>query len=133
MIRNRSYFTHYSVGHLIWKWGEGTKHYQPYWSLVICDQDIVDYYVWHCKKRGMPIMKNTLYGSHISFLKGEKPNNFDVYGKDIDIPFWYSDNIRTDNDFHAWLDIWSDELADLRQKLGLSLKYSYHLTLGRLV
>lgn len=134
---NASYYVHRSEGHLLYDPGLGTKYFQPWWCIVICDQGIVDFYAWLLKRHGTPIMKGSSSGPHISFIKGIPPTHSkDKWGYNPGpITFYYSNIIRTDNDRHAWLDCWSDQLIELRAELGVPPKpnMSYHLTLGRLL
>lgn len=131
-----SYYCHRSTGILDWEPGKGTKRYEPWWSLVLCDDGIIDYYAWLCRRQGMALQKGSAFGAHISFLKGEEPPKKDMWGYPIDRPieFVYSHIVRVDNDCHAWVDVWSDDLIRLREALGYppKVKMSYHLTIGRL-
>ena len=133
---DRSYYCHGSAGILDWEPGKGTRLYEPWWALVLCDQGIIDYYAWHCRRWGIPVQKGSAYGAHISFLKGEEPPRQELWGRDTGpIPFHYAHMVRYDNNAHAWLDVWSDQLIELQAALGYppKVKMSYHLTIGRLV
>ncbi len=123
---------------------EGTLVYGENWWVRVLDIDrgIIDYYAWLTKRYGLPVMKSR---PHITVVRGEEPPNKDVWGRYAGpITFWYSQNVRTDNGFHAWLDIWSEELFKLREELGLPSRphrelngilvpRGWHLTLGRLI
>jgi hypothetical protein len=130
-----SYFRHKSTGALVFDPGRGTKYYDPWWAIVECDQGIVDYYCWLCRRYGKPVERNKLWRAHISFLKGEQPPNLEKWGQEMSVEFYYSDQVRFDNGCHGWLDVWSDDLIRLREQFGLSpkLKMSYHITLGRMI
>lgn len=135
MCPDPSYYQHQSTGLLHFEFGKGTRLWQPWWALVICDAGIVDFYAKLAKKHGRPIEKNYVYGAHISFNKGEEPPNKPAWlPEPIPIAFRYASTVRSDNARHAWLDVWSDDLIAIRQTLGFppKLKMSYHLTLGRL-
>lgn len=143
-MRNPSYHVHKAEGKLVYDYGFGTKLFEPWWALVFTDQGIIDYYAWLCKKYGMPVQKGSAYGAHISFIRGEVPVNKDAWGIGAGtIDFWYAHTVRWDNNRHAWLDVWSDQLVELRQAMGLPVKphrllngewvaSGYHLTIGRL-
>jgi hypothetical protein len=143
-MRNLNYHVHKGKGTLIYDYGKGTKLYEPWWAMIFTDQGIVDYYAWFCKKYGIQIQKGSAYGAHISFIRGEKPPNQEAWGQGAgEIEFWYAHTVRFDNDHHAWVDVWSDELVEIRSKLGLPPKphrfyngewvpSGYHLTIGRL-
>lgn len=131
-----SYYVHRSEGVLIWDYGIGQKWHEPWWCLLKCDQGIVDFYSWLCKKAGLPVMKNTLHGAHVSVVKGEEPLVKEAWGVNFGpVEFYYASIIRYDNDRHAWLDVNSQCLHELRSNLGLppKINMSYHMTLGRLI
>ena len=136
---NAEYYCHRSTGTLMYEPGKGTKHYVPWWAIVRTDPGIIDLYCWLSRRYGKPITQNKLWGPHISGIKGEEPKNMDAWGKDFgEIEFWYSNVIRYDNGMHAWLDIWSPMLHDIREQLGLPAKIGFgghprhfHMTLGR--
>lgn len=113
---------------------QGTKHFEPWWALVACDEGIIDYYNWFLKRRGDEYMPNKLWGPHISFVKGYEPAHKTHWKalQGVQIEYWYSNVVRTDNGKHAWLDVFSPQLAELRERLGLLSKIFFHLTIGRL-
>jgi hypothetical protein len=127
------YFPHKSVGTLRVDMHKGTKHFEPWWALVTCDEGIIAYYNWFLKKRGEEVMFNKLWGPHISAIKGYEPQNRELWdsfdGRPIE--FWYSNVVRTDNDKHAWLDVFCPDLAEIRRQLGCLDKIFFHLTIGR--
>lgn len=128
------YFPFRSEGTLRVDPGHGTKHFEPWWALVACDDQIVRYYGWLLKRRGCAVDFNRLWGAHISAVKGAEPLDKGVWcgleGRAVE--FWYSNQIRTDNGVHAWLDVFSPDLAAVRRELGVFDKIFFHLTLGRL-
>jgi hypothetical protein len=133
--RNEEYFPHYSYGRILYDPRKSDpKLYEPWWSLVMCDRGIIDFYSWLCLKWGMPIDKATAWGPHISWIKGEEPINKHLWGfKHEKIKFYYSNIVRCDNKMHAWLDVWCPQLWVFRKELGLPEKaFNFHLTLGRL-
>ena len=73
-------------------------------------------------------------GPHISVIRGEKPKHLNNWAKchKSTVKFNYTNQIRWDNRQHAWLDVYSKDLAELRASLGLSYKEKFHLTLGRI-
>lgn len=143
-MRNPNYHIHQAKGNLVYDYGKGTKRYEPWWAIVFTDQGIIDYYAWHCKKKGIYLQKGSSYGAHVSFIRGEEPVNKEYWGQNIgELSFWYSHTVRFDNNRHAWVDVWCDELIEIREKLGLPPKpqrmvngvwvpSGYHLTIGRL-
>lgn len=131
---NTTYFCHSSTGKLVFDHLKGHRKFEPWWALVIVDQGIIDYYSWMFLKWGIPLQKGSLWGPHISVIKGQEPINKELWGVDNNkiVDFHYSNVIRYDNDQHAWLDVYSEEIDALRVKLGYQSKMTFHLTLGRL-
>jgi hypothetical protein len=135
-MRSETYFPYYSYGRIVYDPRKNDpKLYEPWWSLVICEaHGIIDFYSWLCHKWGKPIDKGNAWGPHISWVKGEEPENKNLWGFKHDrIKFYYSNIVRTDNNCHAWLDVWCPQLHVFRDALGLPhKKFNFHLTLGRL-
>lgn len=132
MTPDNSYFVHKTTGKIWFDPKQGTKHYTPWWMLVIVGEGIIDFYAWLLKKKGIRTEPNKLWGPHISVIKGEEPTEKDLWGKNNgDIEFWYSNQPRW-HEKHAWLDVYSPDLRDLRIKLGLSEKLTYHITIGKI-
>ncbi|MBY0461122.1 MAG: hypothetical protein K2V38_27690 [Gemmataceae bacterium] len=130
------YFPHESVGRVQFDPGLNTRAFEPWWVLLTCDPGIVDYYAWLLRRHGVAIHKGSAFGPHVSVVKGEEPPEKGAWGVDPGpLAFRYSNVVRWDNGRHAWLDVWSPDLADLRARLGFGgpPKMSFHLTLGRMV
>ena len=131
-----SYFVHESVGVVQFDPGRGTPAFEPWWALLLCDQGIVDYYAWLLLRYGISVHRGSRWGPHVSFVKGLEPPDRMAWGVDPGpVRFWYANRVRWDNGRHAWLDVWSPDLAAIRARLGFDTpeKVSFHLTLGRLV
>lgn len=64
-----------STGILHYDPGQGQKHYEPWWALLVCDDEVARYYAWQLKKHGVEVYPNDkgLWGTHVSVLKGEAP------------------------------------------------------------
>lgn len=127
------YFCRESVGIVRHDPGRDTKYYDEGWAILQCDQGIVDFYVWLCRRWGKPVQKNALWKAHVSFIKGEIGTSWGLY-EAATVQFRYSNIVRWDNNFHAWLDVWCPQLHQIRKDYGLSerTKMSFHMTLGRL-
>lgn len=132
-------FQYKSKGILKYDPGKGSKHYEPNWCLLLLEDDLYKYYSWFMNKEGEPINKpNSLWGFHASVIKGEAPTkNLDKWafndGKEIE--FWYGNYISWSNGRHAWMNLYCEELSQLRDFYGLYTnggKLKYHMTLGRL-
>lgn len=128
-----SYYCFRGTGKLRIDLKPGSKHFEPWWALVLCDEEICNYYAWHLKKWGREIEYGRLWGAHISAIKGEEPRDKSKWRKiNQTIEFWYTNQICYDNGKHAWLNVYSPQLSEIRVSLGLSVKPRYHLTIGRL-
>lgn len=109
---------------------------EPWWLLLMCDQGIVDYANYWLRKRGIYLHKYSLYGSHVSVVKGEEPPNKELWKKyhGKKIKFQYSNEYNT-NQNYWWTFINCPELSEIRKELGLSPDppyFRFHLTVGRL-
>ena len=126
-----------STGILHYDPGQGSKQFDPWWALLTCDDEIAKYYAWQLKRRGVEVYPNdkSLWGTHLSVLKGAEPPNPQAWGKyeGYEVQFHYTHLIRFDNGKHAWVDVYSEELSEIRLELGFDAKPWYHLTIGRLV
>jgi hypothetical protein len=127
------YCCHVSTGRLQFDPGIGTKHYDPWWMLLIGDTEIQKLYAWYMKRWGLPVILSTHWGCHVSVIKHEEPPDKSLWGNiDPAITFRYSSNIRWENGTHAWLDVYCPQLSEIRQEMGLPAKEWFHLTIGRL-
>ncbi|HJZ57286.1 MAG TPA: hypothetical protein VKE74_20115 [Gemmataceae bacterium] len=128
-------FPHESTGVIQFDPGIGTRHFEPWWALLACDPGIVDYYSWLLLRHGIALHRGSHWGPHVCFIRGQEPPDKAAWGRASGaIPFRYSNRVRWDNGRHAWLDVWSPELAAVRESLGFPAgKTTFHLTLGRLV
>ncbi len=136
------YWTQKGTGHLWFDPLRGTKWYEPNWVLLLVDQQIINYYAWFAEKKGIKINTKGLWGPHISVIKGELPTrNKTIWGEAFYRPleFYYSVEIKTDEleiagrrnkSAHAWLDVWSEDLAKIREVFGVGPRNTFHLTLG---
>jgi len=126
-----------STGILQYDPGKGSKQFDPWWALLVCDDELAKYYAWQLKKHGVEVYPNDkgLWGTHISVLKGDVPPDPTAWGKyaQFEVEFHYSHIIRFDNGKHAWVDVYSEDLSEIRKELGFDGKPWYHLTIGRLV
>jgi len=126
-----------STGILHYDPGQGQKHYDPWWALLLCDDELARYYSWLLKRRGVEIFPNDkgLWGTHVSVLKGDVPPDTSKWAKyeGYEVEFHYNHLVRYDNGKHAWTDVYSEDLSAIRQELGFDAKPWYHLTVGRLV
>ena len=132
-------FEYEAEGTLFFDPGKGTKHYDPYWCIVKVDPDLARYYRWHLLNWGQATHPpNSLWGFHISAIKGEEPlRNKEKWGKYHDhiVKFYYGKYVSYSNGRHAWLNCYCEELTALREFYGLDVnnrKLKYHATLGRL-
>lgn len=131
---NPEYYCHRSTGWLQFDPLKGTKHFEAWWALLVCDDEIPRYYGWFSRRWGVPLELGSRWRTHISVIKGEKPQRMPFWGRrhKEKVEFFYSNVIRWDNGKHAWLDVFSPQLSAMRLELGLRAKETYHLTIGRL-
>lgn len=124
-------FRYKSYGYLHFDPKKGTKHFEPWWALLLCGEGIRTLYAYFLKCYGIETERNMLWGSHVSVIKGHEPENKERWGKDHNrrVEFWYTDQIRW-NETHAWVDVFSPEMSDIRESLGLAPRSNFHLTIG---
>ena len=108
---------------------------KPWWLLLMCDQEIVNYADYWLKKQGIYSYRYSLYGSHISVVKGEKPLYEDLWKKynGVKVSFKYSNAIN-DNGKYWWLFVKCPFFKVIREELGLPKRppyFRFHLTVGR--
>ena len=114
----------------------GVLEYGPNCARVLVDREIINYY-WSLIPKAKRVGLNRPYHPpHITVVREriEKPL-FDNWGyrEDELIPFTYYPYIRLD-EMYAWIDAWSDDIQQIRVKLGLPpLRVGYrrfHITIG---
>jgi hypothetical protein len=129
-----AYFIHKTTGILEFDPKSGTKHFEPWWALLNCDDGIAEFYAWLLKGYGLVADTFKLWGTHVSVIKGQEPAIKAKWGsaQGRAVEYWYTNQIRWDNGKHAWLDVYSEEMSQIREEMGLSPKVRYHLTIGRL-
>lgn len=116
-----------------------------WWARVhVPNSGLTGYYAWLAKSYGMPLMRGNAHGTHITVIRNEEPPNKDLWGFNdgYEIEFWYSHSTRW-TDYHLWVDVYSEQLSEVRAKLGYPpklqkvlsdgrvLEHSFHLTVGR--
>lgn len=110
------------------------RNFQFWWLLLICDNDIIGYYNYWLKKQGIYLQDKSLYGSHVSIVKGEEPPDKPFWKKyhKQEIEFQYSDKILN-NHSHYWVWAKSPMFSKIRVELGLTpvADMKFHLTVGR--
>jgi hypothetical protein len=130
------YYCHASTGTVLYDPGKGTRHFEPWFALLECDDGIVAYLSWHLLRWGIDLDRGSRWGAHVTFVRGEQPANEAVWGLAAgeEVTFHYSNVIHWTNGRHAWVDVWCPRLTELRAALGLVAKASakYHLALGLL-
>lgn len=109
--------------------------FEPWWVLLKCDVDIIRYNNYWLKKKGIDIHTHSLFGSHVTIVKGPKEppnkNNWNFRNREK-IEFEYG-NFILDNGSHWWVLARCPAFGEIREKLGLSPKpdMNFHLTIGR--
>lgn len=112
------------------------KAQNPWWVIVECPKDIMDYYhYWLEREEGVKLNK-PLFGSHISVVRGEEPAESSKHLWKVcheeEVEFAYSHEIMNNGEYY-WLEIDCMKLNELRETLGLEEKvqFGFHLTIGR--
>lgn len=107
----------------------------PWWLILKTDKGIIDYYQYQIKQLYDVQFEKTIWGSHISVVRGQCPPNIRVWNKykNEKIPFTYTNNIYRSSWFFC-VDAYSTRLEEIRAELGLSNtpKFGFHITIGRL-
>jgi len=112
------------------------KSFDPWWVVLLCDNEIVRYNNYWLEQRGIRLHWKSLFGSHVSIVKGPKDEPPDKtlwksrHG-DI-IEFEYNNTILNDST-HWWIWARSPVFGEIRKELGLNPvpKVKFHLTVGR--
>lgn len=130
------YYQFSSYGTIVYDPKKGKK-FEPFWGILKCDDRILDYYRWLLLKNGMPIHRGSVWGAHVTWNRGEKPPNRDLWQKyqGLEVGFRYAHYVRWDNGRHVWLDVYCPQCNEIRAELGLAPvpQMSFHLTIGRLL
>ena len=123
--------------------GEGRLIYDPYariksapwWMILKTDEGIIEYYQHWLKKHYDVGFERTVWGSHISVVRGQEPPNKAAWAKykNEKIQFTYSNRVYRAHWFFC-IDAYSPRLEEIRVELGLKPqpKHGLHLTVGRM-
>ena len=106
---------------------------QDWWAILQVDPGIQRLYAWFLRRYGVSFEQGVRNGAHVSFIKGEVPLKPELWGINPGpVEFFYTGLVRF-NDYHVWIDVWSQRLHEIRANLGLSprTKMSFHMTVGR--
>lgn len=133
MIANDFPFS--AVGKIIYDPTAG-KAANPWWVIVECPKDILDYYhYWMKREKGIHLNK-PLFGAHISVIRGEEPPKEKQQlwrnHHEKEVTFYYSPNLDTEGEYW-WLDVSCPDLLSIREELGLQaeVEFGFHFTIGR--
>ena len=114
--------------------GNAEKMSRPWWMIATIDGEMTDYYAWFLKKRTGIVLQRPAWGAHISVIRGEEPVNKELWKKheQKEVNLLYDIDLRTNGD-HWWMRVFSRDLLDVREELGLFRfpQFAMHLTLGR--
>lgn len=115
---------------------EGSEHKvsEPWWVLLRCEWDIIEYADYWLKKNGIIVNTKSLYGPHISVVRGENIPNKQLWKKHEgrELKFKYR-NQYMHNETYWWVFVDCPELEEIRKELGLKPvpEFPFHLTIGR--
>lgn len=117
--------------------GFGTLQYYTNYAVLWTDPEIGNYYFsllpQYLKIQGLQRPQNP---AHITVSRRniEKPDFDNWKYRDGDKLSFQYDGILWRDEFYVWLDVWSDDIAEVRGKLGLPTIREgfecYHLTIG---
>lgn len=116
------------------------KRRTNYWCVLQLPNDLVRYYQYFIIKEKHLDIKMPAWGSHISIIRGEKPDREHrdlwkkYHKKKFSIRFKpYIEEIKDKKkpgSFYV-ITVESPELMKIREELGLSVHRDFHLTIGR--
>jgi len=153
----------------------GTK-FKPWWVLLQCDDGLTSYYrsilnrelsydissadwlnkaklnpnlseSWMITQKGVKLTRSA-WGSHISVLRGEKPDDGRLWKKHERKKIWFEYDPRylNTNGKHWWVRIKSPQLEKIRTEMGLTPQPTFyhrdsretrvnpfHLTIGHMI
>lgn len=108
---------------------------EPWWLILKTDKGILDYYQSQIKQHFDVGFEKTVWGSHISVVRGDNPPKKEAWGKykNEKIKFTYTNQVYRAHWFFC-IDAYSERLEEIRMELGLPKlpKFGFHLTIGRL-
>lgn len=108
---------------------------RPWWAIVKTDEELIRYYQYWIKQHYDVAFEKTVWGSHISVVRGQEPVNKAAWGKykNEKISFDYSHEVYRVQYFLC-VDVTCPRLEEIRLELGLSRTpiAKFHLTIGRL-
>lgn len=137
-----------------WLETTGTIRYDPYrgemknktqwWAVLELDDGISDYYRSQiCTQYGIKLHQPS-WGAHVSIIRGEKPRDDLMHlwkkydGKQVTIKYrpyarFNGDTRETQHKTgNFWfLDVYCEELSNIRKELELPYDWMLHLTVGR--
>jgi len=108
--------------------------HKKWWLFIRADSSISHYYCWLMSRYGIAMNPGNRHGSHISIVQGETPKDKVCWGALIGakVEFKYSSLIKY-NGLHAWVEVQSKQMEEIRKSLGLSATpwHRFHLTIGQ--
>lgn len=107
----------------------------PYWLILKTDEELIRYYKSMLMQQYDLIFEKTIWGSHISVIRGTPPVDKKQWKKyqNETIDFEYTNRIYRAHSFFC-VDAYSPRLEEIRSELGLSPtpKAGFHITIGRI-
>lgn len=107
----------------------------PYWLILKTDEELIRYYKAMLMQIYDLSFEKTVWGSHISVIRGTPPPNkqqWKKYQNEI-ITFEYTNRVYRAHSFFC-VDAYSSRLEEIRTELGLppTPKTGFHITIGRI-
>lgn len=124
----------------------GRLHYSPkllgqgskWWMVLWCDQEIVKYHrhLFFLDNHKCQNLQSPAWDAHITVIRDEEPSEDYQHlwrlRQDQICTFEYNFEAETNGDYW-WLTVYSDQLLDIREELGLKRnpEYPLHLSFGK--
>lgn len=146
--------TYKSFGYLKYDPVSENSRFDPWWLALMCPMGLALFYQelirkeatktvkaaevfgfgdWPIQKGNVKV-KKSVWGPHISLVRGEEPKNKKLWGKYDGKKVWfeYTPMVGT-NGCHYWLPVFSQDFYDIRIELGLppETRAPFHFTIGR--
>lgn len=100
--------------------------------LHVEDEELCTYHSWFILKRFGIKTNPSMFGSHVTIVKPQEVDtNHDLWkkyeSKIINVQYG-----KIERHWEFWsLNIYSDDIVEMRRELGLNLNYRLHMTIGR--
>lgn len=104
-------------------------------DIVVLDvesADLASYYQWHIMKKYGVRLHTPMFGTHVTIVKPEEADSshktwMKHEGREIEIQYGF-----IERHWGFWsLNVYSDDIVEMRQEMGLNPYYRLHMTVGK--